>query len=101
MIPRDINYEIDPETTVRSFKLTQLQEDQARLISPVQQAYFETMVAALTTKLADTRMSGTSEEIQRMMQEFAYTQGRRDILLTLLGDASDAYAELAADSQAT
>lgn len=97
--PVDLSYQLDQSTTLRSYSLTDLQIAEAKLLKPVQQAYFETMVSALTTKLADTRLAGTPEEIQRTMQEFAYTQGRRDLLLSLLGESSDAYAELVSDPQ--
>jgi hypothetical protein len=90
-----LNFELDIEGTIVSYNLTSLQEAEAMRLSAPTQAYYETQMAALTAKLAATRIVGTAEEVSQLMQEFAYTQGRRDMLMDLLKECSTAYAELA------
>lgn len=93
-----LNFELDIDNTLISYNLTTIQQTEAMRLNAATQAYYETQVAALTQKLADTRIVGTPETISQLMQEFAYTQGRRDMLLALLQECSTAYAELAAQN---
>jgi hypothetical protein len=88
----------DIESLYKSHHLTTAQELSATLLTAEQRAFYENQVASFTEQLVATRFNPANPgELQAELLQFTYLQARRDTLVALLADSSEAYAKLAAD----